>query len=458
MNLGKAAQDRFQCSNLIKSGFIAVKNLFLDTTIRNTSRANRTRYTAVFEALENREVFASTPFLFLEIETTAVSGRPIEFQTLQEVIPVKTVQRMGAVEVRFFGFEMTMERTQRYANLQKSPLVTSKPRFDSTGLVGEGESAPFHRNFEPNVSLPNQTQFHSPTLESGLSVSMAHSLQQPIEHANRMEPANLGDYLGFSSVQRLDTWFDATLSSTSRADTNQPPPQSILQKIHTEISTNDAYFNDPIQTQASVPSRLDSSSLKETIDAKVSSVDAALAGDFDFFERDMSDANQSETSSARESTGLGRHQANSKANFKLTRTANTFFAPDQDWRDLPAGMVYLKIEPQSSANSSDGKASNLGDSRNSSGLGLLQWFSTYDDRSEPADDWEPRPEIAVVEEMTASQSGSNSDLMFILLISGVLGSSRGFLIAQKDKSVHDISRGMSAASSRGYSRLKIGGK
>ncbi len=454
MNLGKSVQDRLQCSNLIKSGFIAMKNLFHETTKRNTSRANKARYTAVFEALENREVFASTPFLFLEMETTAVSERPIEIQSHQEVIPAKTVHRTGAVEVRFFGFELTMERTKHYPNSQTNSIEANKPRFDSSGLVGEGESAPFHRNVEPNGSLSNQTKLRSPTSESGLSHSMANSLQQPIELTNRMESANLGSNLGFAAVQRLDTWFDSTLESTSRADTNQPPPQSILQKIGTEIAANDSYFNDPIKIRASVPLRLNPSSITDTTDAKVSSVDAALAGDFDFFERDTSDANLRETSSARESTGLARHGAYSNANVKLAGTANTFFAPEQDWRDLPAGMVYLRLETRSSANSFDGKASSLREARNGSGLGLLQWFSTYDDRSEPAVDWEHRPVIAVVEELNASPSGSNSDLMFTLLISGVLGSSRGFLIAQKEKSVQGVSHGIDALRSRRNGRLK----
>jgi hypothetical protein len=455
MYLGRYVQDRLHCSNLIKSGFVAMKNLFLETTTRNTSRANKARYTAVFEVLENREVFASTPFLFSEMETSAVLESPIEIQSHQAVIPTKMVHRTGSVEVLFFDFELTMDRTKHYPNPQTNPIEANKPRLDSSGLVGEGESAPFHRNLEPNVSLSNQTKFPSPALESGLSHAMANSLQQPIELTNRMESADLVSNLGFAAVQRLDARFDSTLTSNSRADTNQPPPQWTLQKIGTEIATNDSYFNDPIKTRASVPLQLNPSSITDTTDAKVSSVDTAIAGDFDFFERDTSDVNLRETSSARESAGRARHRAYPKANVKHAETANTFFAPEQDWRDLPAGMVYLRLETRSLAKSYDGKASNLGESRNGAGLGLLQWFSTYDDRSEPAVDWDQRPEIAAVEELSASPSGSNSDWMFTLLISGVLGSSRGFFIAQKEKSVQNESHGMGALRTKSKGLFKF---
>lgn len=454
MNLVRSVQDRLQCSNLIKSGFIAMKNLFLETTMRNTSRANKASYTAVFEVLENREVFASTPFLFLEMGTTAVTESPIEIQSHQAVIPTKMFHRTGSADVSFFGFELTMERTEHYPNPQTNPIEANKPRLDSSGLVGEGESAAFHRNLEPNVSLSNQKKFLSPALESGLSHAIANSLQQPIELTNRMESANLVSNLGFTAVQRLDTRFDSKLASTSRADTNQPTPQSTLQKIGSEIATNDFYFNDPIKTRASGPLELNTSSITNTTDARVSSVDVALAGDFEFFERDTSDVSLRETSSSRESTGLVRYQAYSKADVKHAETANTFFAPEQDWRDLPAGMVYLRLETRSLEKSFDGKASNLREARNGSGLGLLQWFSTYDDRSEPAVDWEHRPVIAVVEELNASPSGSNFDWMFTLLISGVLGSSRGFLIAQKEKSVQNVSHGMGALRSKGKGRFK----
>lgn len=457
MNLGKSIQNPQRFSISIISGLVAVRNIFRNTTKHNKSRAYRMSRSAGFEALENRKVFANTPYLFLETEETALLESPVDYRSHQELYLAKPAQRSGFVEVRIFGIEIMVERTPRPPTPPTSHLGTSKTQFYNHGLVGEGESPPLHPNIEPNANLTSQIQLTSPRFQLSPSLSSDNSSQQTNVPTNRIELVQLGTQSEFSTAQRLGLFYEDASQPDHRtlspSDTKQISLDSIVQKNRVDATIADPYLIAPTQTRPSFPFQLKDSSLNEDNDAKTFFVDTALAGDLDFFERDRI-GTLLQSGSTQKSIGIVRLQADSQDESKLVGKVNTVLTPVQDWPELPAGMVYLPLGTRTPANSAEGNSRQLNQPRESSELGLLQWFSTYDEQDTIPKEWETRPEIEVVEEMTASHSGSNSDLMFILLISGVLGSSRGFLIAQKEKSVDQVSQGKDGGRTRGDNRLK----
>ncbi|MCU0721847.1 MAG: hypothetical protein MUC83_19205, partial [Pirellula sp.] len=136
-------------------------------------------------------MFASTPFLLLEMDPTALLKRPVEYSSHHDVGGAKANQRTGSAEVRSFGFEVTVEFTPRTPTLLTNALWGNKPKFDASGLVGEGESTPFQVNSVPNHVPSRPGQSSSPTFESGQAVSLANNLQLSVELSTRIEPAPL---------------------------------------------------------------------------------------------------------------------------------------------------------------------------------------------------------------------------------------------------------------------------
>ncbi len=437
MSLIKVFENLLRCHSLLSDCLLAIKSLFLNKIKHSCSPVSRIRHVSVFEALENREVFASSPFLLFEIDTITLWKRPVEHGSHQEVSLSKTNQRMGSVEVRLSVFETTVAFMPHTPTLLKNSLSGNKPKFDASGLVGEGESAPFHLNTQPSFSSSNRSQSTIQRLDSGQFDSTANNLQLSTELPIRIEPSTTGTKPGFAVGQPRSPWYDAMLPNdqnrTSVVDTKQSLPDSNRQEILIDTSITDSHFSMPIKTRAGVSPPLHPSTVIESKEAAILNLDTVLAGSLDFFERDMNSKLLKRTSSPNEPTRFMRQISSSNDVEKPIGTGIALCAPDHDRRELPDGMVYLELETKLSANSKSGKADDLDEPFQNAELGLLQWFSTYDDHKALEVDWELSPEIAFVEEVAAPVSGSNSDLMFVLLISGLLGSSRGFLIAKKQQ-------------------------
>lgn len=460
MNIVKPVKDRLRCSNLIKHGFTAARNLFLKMTPHDESRASRIRHTVAFEALEIRDVFANASFLYLEMATHTEMERPIDYPSQQGVHLAKPVQRTSAVEVRIFGIEFTMERTPRTPNPSISTFETQKARFDASGLVGEGESAPFQPNVPPGVTLASQFQLNAPPLETGKSLSKGNTSQRTNESPNGTAHSQVSVNSTLGSSERTDpsyaSVFQMEMRSTSLADTIQLSLDSDVKKSRLAISNTDLYLNTPFETRASEALLFNSSPSMINRDTTASNVDAALAGDLDFFERDLIGRLLGEAKRTQESTGIVSWHGNSIGDFEPLGTLNIDPSTSENWLALPAGMVYLPLEIRTPANFADGKSIPISKPPESSELGLIQWFSTYDDQDLIPNAWEAIQEISGVEESNTSQSGSNSDLMFIILISGVLGSSRGFLIAKKERYIHNLSQSKNGGNMRANFRISRG--
>lgn len=421
----------------------------------NTGVRNRLR-TFRFESLEKREVFSNSDLVGFDARAQSKAEQPDHFfvrlsdnRTMSESRDRTTADDRSPREQR-------KEQTQRIAEASTIFIFSRHFRFEPSELIAEGELSPISFDVVFKTIVPVVDMSLARTSASSGVVAKPRDNNNSRDNSPLIEPAlstvKPGSSTGAAGLIRDDgtqplLQYELNEGATSQADwTNSLKGQNLVNRFDLESDDLIDSRSTLLTEQVSAPNISRGRESAETIDS-------VFAIDNKFFVRDLFHPSISEHEN---SEGVSKLviQLPLKQTGKVMERERICDPHQEDWRELPDGMVYFEEGERGfglvsyEQNMDTFRMARLTHNTSStwvggSGLGLLQWFATYVDEERVSEDWSE----VIADQMTGHfvsvesesiNSGSESELMLVLLIGGALGGSRGFYMVLREKSVSNV--------------------
>lgn len=456
MNQVESASKLDNCSRFVYRSMSVLLKIF--RSINKSSKPgvrNRLR-TFRLESLEKREVFSNTDLIGFDSRAQSEAHQPDHFFVGSRDERAANESRNRANEDLRSSRELGMEQTQRIAGRSTISLFSRHPRFEPSELKAEGEFSPIQFDFvlKTIASIVDASLSRSSASVGGAAVPRENKTVRDtsVTSEARRSSEQTVPSAGSASLIRDNGYHLSLQHESNVALASHEDWRDSLRKrsqVNQFANASDYLMNNQLNFPTEHVSAPTESQGIESQEA----IDSVFAIDNNFFEPDLFHSSICERED-REGASEFVVQSPLKQAGKSIEREEIGASQEDDWRELPEGMVYFDdgirgFDPVSYEQTSHTfRATRLAHYPSSSwiggsGLGLLQWFATYVEEEHVADDWSD----VIADQSTGhflsvdsvlTNSGSESELMLVLLIGGALGGSRGFYVALKDKSVRNL--------------------